>query len=96
MKEISLKKVMKNSKVEEIPELPKETYPSFSIYENAPEELMKCPMGCEFTAKIKLTSKEDKQGKNSRKSVGFDVISITVDDSKAKKLHKENATEYME
>jgi hypothetical protein len=75
---------------------PRDNYPSFSIYDKAPEELMKCEMGCEMTAKIRLTSKDMHEGPNARKSVGFDVISVTMNEKPAKKVQKSNATEYME
>ena len=97
MKEISLKKpAEKLGKSEMVISAPRDSYPSFSIYDKAPEELMKCEMGCEMTAKIKLTSKDMHEGPNSRKSVGFDVISVMMDDKATKKVQKSNATEYME
>ena len=75
---------------------PRDSYPSFSIYDKAPEELMKCEMGCEMTAKIKLTSKDKHEGPNARTSVGFDVMSVMLDEKPAKKVQKSNAMEYME
>lgn len=97
MKEISLKRpVEKNTKTEMAMPMPRDSYPSFSIYDKAPEELMKCDLGCEMTAKIKLTSKDMHEGPNARKSVGFDVISVMIGDKPAKKVQKSNATEYME
>lgn len=81
MKEISLKRpAEKTSKGEMAIPAPRDNYPSFSIYEKAPEELMKCEMGCEMVAKIKLTSKDVHEGPNARQSVGFDVMSVMVDD----------------
>lgn len=97
MKEISLKRpAEKNGKAEMAMPAPRDNYPSFSIYDKAPEELMKCDLGCEMTAKIKLTSKDMHEGPNARKSVGFDVMSVTIDNKPAKKVQKSNATEYME
>ena len=96
MKEISLKRPVEKNTKEMAISAPKDNYPSFSVYEKAPEELMKCDMGCELTAKIKLTSKDNHEGQNSRKSVGFDVLSITINDKPNKKIQKSNAMEYME
>jgi hypothetical protein len=85
MKEISLKKsAEKMHKGEMATSMPKESYPSFQVYENAPEELMSCAMGCEMTAKIKLTSKDKHEGPGARKSVGFDVMSVMIDDTNSK------------
>lgn len=85
MKEISLKRpAEKTSKVGAMPEMSKESYPSFSIYDKAPEELMKCNMGCEMMAKIKLTSKDMHEGPGARQSVGFDVMSVMMDDKNEK------------
>ena len=75
---------------------PKESYPSFSIYDKAPAELMKCDLGCEMTAKIKVTSKTMHSGKGQRDSIGFDVMSVMMNDKPMKKMQKSNATEYME
>jgi hypothetical protein len=96
MKEISLKRPAEKASKEVSAPSPRDNYPSFSIYDKAPEELMKCDMGCEMTAKIKLTSKDMHEGPNSRKSVGFDVISVMMNDKPAKKVQKSGATEYME
>jgi hypothetical protein len=85
MKEISLKRPAEKVGKGSTPELaPKDSYPSFSVYDKAPDELMKCPMGCEMTAKVKLTSKDVHEGPNGRKSVGFDILSITVNDKNEK------------
>ena len=96
MKTISLKKPVEKSSKDMAVSLPKESYPSFTIYDKAPEELMKCPMGCKMMANIVLTSKDDHEGQNSRKSVGFDVISVMVEEKPTKKVQKSGATEYME
>jgi len=84
MKEISLKKIVKETGKEVPAQTPKESYPSFSIYENAPGELMKLDIGKELTAKIRMSSKETHEGSNTRKSCGFDVISVFIDDSDEK------------
>jgi len=96
MKEISLKRPVEKTGKPEAIASPRDSYPSFSIYDKAPEELMKCEMGHEMTAKIRLTSKDMHEGPNSRKSVGFDVISVMMNDKPAKKVQKSGATEYME
>lgn len=81
MKEISLKRpAEKTSKGEMAMPAPRDSYPSFMIHDKAPEELMKCDMGCELMAKIKLTSKDMHEGENARKSIGFDVMSVMMDD----------------
>lgn len=49
-----------------------------------------------MTAKIKLASKDMHEGPNARKSVGFDVLAVMVDEKPEKKVQKSNATEYME
>lgn len=96
MKEISLKKPADKTKNPEVASLPKEIYPSFSIWDKAPEELMKLEIGAELTAKIKLSSKENHEGTNTRKGVGFDVISVIMDEKPVKKLQKNNAMEHLE
>ena len=85
MKEVSLNRPAEKMGKETAVSAPRESYPSFSIYDKAPEELLKCEIGYETTAKIKLTSKEIRVGPNARKSVGFDVLSVTIDEGKAKK-----------
>lgn len=91
MKEISLKKVIKKGEDELGPaKVAKDIYPSFNIYEDAPEELMKLPMGKEVMAKIKLSSKETHEGSNTRKSIGFDILSVQLkDEEKIKKAMKD-------
>lgn len=96
MKEISLKIKRESTEGQVAPEMPKESYPSFTIYDKAPETLTAFEIGTELTAKIKVTSKEIHEGDKTRKSIGFDVICIMVNDNKGKKIHKSNATEYME
>ncbi len=96
MKEISLKKPAEKPSKETLAPMPKESYPSFNIYDKAPEELMKLEMGTELTAKIKMSSKETHEGSNTRESVGFDVLSVMIDEKPLKKIQKANATEYME
>lgn len=95
MKEISCKKVHKSMEAS-IPEMPKESYPSFSIYEDAPEDLLKVKIGTELTAKIKLTSKDVHEGKEGRKSVGFDVISILAPEEKPKQAQNQGSQSWME
>ena len=83
MSEISLKKVRIEGDTLVAPsDLPKEMYPSFSIYEDVPEGLMKFDIGKEVMAKIKVTSKEIHEGRNKRQSIGFDVLSVIVEDIK--------------
>ena len=96
MKEISLKRPAEKASKEISAPSPRDNYPSFSIYDKAPAELMKLELGQEMTAKVKLTSKDKHEGPNARMSVGFDVISVTMEDKPAKKVQKSNATEYME
>ncbi len=81
MKEISLKKPKR--KVSDSPELSieRDRYPSFSIYSDTPKELMKLPMGKVVMAKIKLSSKETHEGSNTSESVGFDVLSVVINDN---------------
>ncbi len=74
---ISLKRKIKNSKPE-IAQSPKESYPSFSIYEEAPAEVMGLAIGQDLTAKIRLASKEKHEGKDTRRSCGFDVINVDI------------------
>jgi hypothetical protein len=85
MGEVSLKRVRKEgTKLVAPMEMPKELYPSFNIYEDTPEALMKLNIGKEVTAKIKVTSKEVHEGSNRRQSIGFDVLSVIIDEEKAK------------
>jgi hypothetical protein len=79
--EISLKKVRREGKDLVAPaEIPHDMYPNFSIYEDVPKGLMNLDIGKEVTAKLKVTMKEMREGKNSRESIGFDCISITTSD----------------
>ncbi len=96
MKEISLKRKIRKSSPEEASLMSKEVYPSFSIYEDAPDELLKLALGSEVTARVKLTSKDIHEGKNGRKSVGFDVISVEIKDSPKKKEVNQNSQTWME
>ena len=85
MAEISLKKVRKEGKGLVAPEeLPKEFYPTFDIREDVPLALMGLPIGMTLTAKVKIAEKENREGKNARKSMGFDILSITVGGEKKK------------
>ena len=77
-KEISLKKPAQKTGKEATPEMSKESYPSFTIYDDVPDELMNLPMGKEIMAKIKKAAEEKRLGKDARKSVGFDVISVMM------------------
>ncbi len=86
MKEISLKKPKR--KVSDSPELSveRDRYPSFTIYDDTPKELMGIPLGKVVMAKIKLSSKETHEGSDTRESVGFDVLSVVIkDESKIEK-----------
>ncbi len=83
MKEVSLKRpVKKTTGVEAMPM--RDTYPSFSVHDDAPDELMKCEIGKEMMAKVKLTSKDKHEGPQGRQGVGFDVMSMMVDDTDEK------------
>lgn len=81
MTEISLKR-KNNSKNETAISAPSESYPSFTIYDDAPQALMDAPMGSVLIAKIKKVSEEKRTGTNARNSVGFDVISVSVSNKK--------------
>jgi hypothetical protein len=91
MKEISLKKpVEKMTKETMAMPVPKDSYPTFSCYDNAPDELMKIPMGKEVMAKIRKSSEDTHKGDKSRNSCGFEVISIMIkDDEKMKEVLKD-------
>jgi len=91
MKEISLKKPVEKLEKSSIAESPRESYPSFTIYDKAPEELMKFEMGQEFTAKIKMSSKETHEGSKTRQSIGFDVLSVMVDETAKKEVFKQGS-----
>jgi hypothetical protein len=88
VKEMSLKVAAKKSEEATMPVM-KEHYPSFHV-ENAPDEMMKCDMGKEMMAKVKVASKDKHEGMNGRQSMGFDVISMMVDDTdeKVKAAHE--------
>ena len=81
MKEISLKKPAEKMSKESmaIPAL-KDSYPSFNCYDNAPDDLMSIPMGKEVMAKVRKCSEDTHKGDKSRKSCGFEVISIMIKD----------------
>ncbi len=80
MKKISLKiETKKNGDSPEV-SMPKERYPSFSIYEGVPEDLMKLSLGKVVMAEIKLSSKETHEGSRTRNSIGFDVLSVVIKD----------------
>lgn len=81
MPEISLKRKVDKSQETAIP-VPSESYPSFTIYDNAPQALMDAPMGSVLIAKIKKVSEEKRTGTHARSSVGFDVISVSVNAKK--------------
>ena len=86
MKEVSLK--IKPRKLSDSPEIevPKDRYPSFSIYSDVPKEVMKLAMGTEMVAKIKVSAKENHEGSNTSESIGFDVLSVVIkDESKIEK-----------
>ncbi len=51
------------------------------MYDNAPLELLKIPLGTELTAKVKITSKDIHEGERGRQGAGFDCISITAPDT---------------
>jgi hypothetical protein len=80
MKEISLKCKVEKSTSEVVGTSPKESYPSFSVYENAPDELLKLSIGEEVIAKVRLSSKEIREGSPERRSVGFDVMCVMLKD----------------
>ncbi len=85
MKEISLKKPAEKNKGTMAIESPaKDSYPSFSIYDNAPEELMKIPVGKELIAKVIKNSEDIHKGDKTRNSCGFEVISVMINDSDEK------------
>ena len=79
MKEISLKRPKEKSTGEIPMEASRESYPTFSVYDKAPKDLMDCDMGCEMMAKVKMTSKTKHEGTDTRDSVGFDVLSIMLE-----------------
>jgi hypothetical protein len=96
MKEISLKTKAETLESQIAGAEPsKILYPSFSVYDKAPEELLNCDIGEELSAKVKLTSKDIHEGKHGRKSVGFDVLSIIVKEKtdKAREQGKKIAEE---
>ena len=81
MKEISLKKpAEKISKETMAMPAPKDSYPTFNCYDNAPDDLMKIPMGKEVMARIRKSSEDTHKGDKSRNSCGFEVISIMLKD----------------
>lgn len=83
MPEISLKKVRKEgNKLAAPAEVPKEMYPGFNIYEDVPAGLMTFAIGKELTAKIRVSKKEIHEGKDSRESIGFDVLSVSSGEKK--------------
>ena len=86
MKEISLKKPGEKLTKENIgtPTL-KDSYPSFSVYDYASDELMKIPMGKEVMAKIRKSSEDTHKGDKSRNSCGFEVLSIMIKDEEKMK-----------
>lgn len=90
MKEISVKrsadKLSKEAMAAGAP-APKDSYPSFNVYDNAPDDLMKIPMGKEVMAKIRKSSEDTHKGDKSRNSCGFEVLSIMVkDEDKIRKI----------
>lgn len=90
MKEISLKKPAEKKIGGELAQSPKDSYPSFNVYDYAPDDLMNIPMGKEVMAKIRKSSEDTHKGDTSRKSCGFEVISIVVkDEAPIKKLMEE-------
>ena len=81
MKEISLKKpAEKISKESMAMPAPKDSYPSFNVYDYASEDLMKIPMGKEVMAKVRKSSEDTHKGDKSRNSCGFEIISILLKD----------------
>jgi hypothetical protein len=87
VKEISLKKVVKKQETGVSLDKPRDSYPTFSIYEEAPEDIMKIPMGAEVTARIRKCSEDIHKGDNSRNSCGFEVLTVMVkDEEKIKKV----------
>lgn len=80
MKEISLKKPAEKKPGMAI-DTARESFPSFTIYDNAPEELLALPLEAEIMVRVKKTSEEKRSGKNGRKSVGFDVLSAIIKDA---------------
>jgi len=93
MKEISVKKpaekLSKEATIAGVP-APKDSYPSFSIYDNAPDELMKISMGKEVMAKIRKSSEDTHKGDKSRNTCGFEVLSIMIkDEEKMKEVLKD-------
>ena len=94
MREISLAQKPEKLPKEAVASVPKETYPSFSIYDKAPEELMKYDIGKEFTAKVTLNSKKVTEGDKKLNTIGFEVLSIIMDtketqDEKIKRMSSE-------
>ena len=79
-KTISLKKPERTNKEQEGIEFEEDKYPSFTIYGDAPAELMDMEIDQEFTAKIRLNKKEKEERKNGddRHTVGFEVLSVEV------------------
>lgn len=73
-KRISLKRSNKPTAIES----PRESYPSFTIYDHAPQSLLDVPMDTVLIARIKKTSEEKRSGTDGRKSVGFDVLSVEM------------------
>lgn len=84
MKEISLKRAPEKPGKPEAVALMMDSYPSFHIHDDAPAEIVKHDIGKVYDAKIKLTSKSVHEGDKKRMSVGFDVLSVMVDDGDAK------------
>lgn len=95
VKTISLKKKAEKTSSPEVQSAPKDSYPSFSLYNDAPKEIANLPIGTVITAKIRLASKEHRMGDKDRYSAGFDVMSIDVPD-KSKKVQSSNAQSWME
>ena len=81
MKEISVKKpAEKVTKESMAMPAPKDSYPSFNLYDNAPNELMKLPMGKEVMARIRKSSEETRKGDKTHQSCGFEVLAILIKD----------------
>jgi hypothetical protein len=80
---VSLKKVRREGDKLIAPcEVPKELYPSFTIYEDVPKDVFKFSIGEELVAKIKICTKEKREGNDARESMGFEVISVELPDQK--------------
>lgn len=86
MKEISLKKPAEKVNKENMAmPAPKDSYPSFSIYDYASDDLMKISMGKEVMARIRKSSEDTHKGDKSRNSCGFEVLSVMVKDEEMMK-----------